>query len=153
MSIRPVQAADCTLLSQMIGQSIRHFHPTTFSPEKTEVWIRDYTPDRIWQRLKAGCALFCHEVNGCYSGMIGLRDNEIIGLYVAPQASGGGIGRQLIQFIESYALRQKMEQVELTSNFTTLGFYKRLGYRPQGIAYIEVEGYRYREMRLVKKLG
>ncbi len=152
MAIRPVVPSDCSTLSQLVEANIRNIHIGTFSPDGLEVWIADYSPDRLLKRLRKQ-SLFCYEENGQLLGMIGLNDSEIIGLYVHPEATGRGLGRQLVAHLEAFAKKQDLEELHLTSNLPMQGFYERLGYEPRGLTLVHLRGHDYEEMRFVKKLS
>jgi len=151
MAIRSAVPADCATLAQLVETNIRHIHTDTFSPAGLEIWIADYSQQRLLERLR-GQALFCYEENGQLLGMIGLNSSEIIGLYVHPEATGRGLGRQLVSYLEAFAKKKGIHQLHLTSNLPMRGFYQRLGYEPRGLTTVHLNGFDYREMRFEKKL-
>jgi len=151
MAIRPVVPGDCAILSQLVEANIRHIHTDTFSPDGLEIWIADYRTERLLERLRDQ-SLFCYEDSGQLLGMIGLNGSEIIGLYVHPEATGRGLGRQLVNHLEAFAKRQGIEELHLTSNLPMQGFYQRLGYEPKGMTLVHLNGHDYEEMRFQKRL-
>lgn len=151
MVIRYVVPADCAALARLVEANIRAIHTDTFSPAGLEIWIADYQQDRLLERLGEQ-TFFCCEENGQLTGMIGLNGPEIIGLYVHPEATGRGLGRQLLTHLEAFAKKQGIHQLHLTSNLPMQGFYQRMGYEPRGLTTVHLNGYDYREMRFEKKL-
>lgn len=66
------------------------------------------------------------------------RDNQIMQMRqvaVAPDAREGGVGRQLIEFAESYAKEQGIKQMTLHARKFVSGFYIKLGYEVEGQEY------------------
>jgi GNAT superfamily N-acetyltransferase len=151
MVIRPVVPADCSALAQLVEATIRVIHTDTFSPAGLEIWIADYSQDCLLERLREQ-TLFCCEENDHLSGMIGLNGSEIIGLYVHPEATGRGLGRQLVSHLEAFAKKRGIKELHLTSNLPMQGFYQRLGYEPKGLTLVHLKGHDYEEMRFVKDL-
>ena len=48
--------------------------------------------------------------------------------YICARTAGGGAGRAVMEFVESYARRSRKRQVVLLSVDTARGFYEKLGY-------------------------
>lgn len=57
---------------------------------------------------------------------------------VRETARGTGVGRQLIQFVETFCKKQGAIQLTLHARKTALGFYERLGYKVTGEPFTEI---------------
>lgn len=151
MVIRPVVSDDISVLSALVKANIEHIHPTTFSEDETRVWISDYSEQKLKEKL-SDQNLFCLERAGIILGMIGLKGNEVVGLYIDPRATGEGLGRILLGYIESFARSVGLNNLVLTSNFPTASFYEYMGYLATGATIVVVEGRTYHEMGFKKEL-
>jgi predicted GNAT family N-acyltransferase len=56
---------------------------------------------------------------------------------VLEQARGSGIGRAIMESIESHAREQGLESVHLNAQLQAAGFYQKLGYLAEGDVFIE----------------
>jgi predicted GNAT family N-acyltransferase len=56
---------------------------------------------------------------------------------VLEQARGSGIGREIMESIESHAREQGLESVHLNAQLQAAGFYQKLGYLAEGDVFIE----------------
>ncbi len=65
---------------------------------------------------------------------------------VEPRVQGQSIGTQLVQYAEQWARQKKFDNIVLAARAIAVPFYKKLGYRIHGNAFIEV-GIRHYEMR------
>ncbi|NRB61500.1 MAG: GNAT family N-acetyltransferase [Saprospiraceae bacterium] len=151
MVIRPVDSSDISVLSDLVKTNIEHIHPNTFSEDETRVWINDYSEDKLRKKLSEQ-HLFCLEYGGAILGMVGLKGNEVVGLYIHPKATGKGLGRMLLDYIESFARTEGLKKLVLTSNFPTAPFYEYMGYTATGSTNVVVEGRTYHEMGFAKEL-
>ncbi len=57
---------------------------------------------------------------------------------VAPACRGSGLGRRLVRFAETAAVRRGIGEIELASRATAVGFYRALGYRETGAPHVEI---------------
>lgn len=69
-----------------------------------------------------GFALFSIENNGI------LQNNEILHLHIICAKKGSGIGKQIMNSIEEYAKDSNIKTIKLESVFSSVRFYKKLGY-------------------------
>ncbi len=66
--------------------------------------------------------LFLWNIKPFFTGKIG-------GLFIKSSEIGKGIGTQLMDFIENYALSKRLKQVRLYSTKFAFNFYKNRGYK------------------------
>ena len=55
-------------------------------------------------------------------------DNKVTGLYVRPTAGGTGVGRSLMEALESRIAERGYSTARLAASRNSVGFYERLGY-------------------------
>jgi predicted kinase len=72
------------------------------------------------------------EQNDAVIGWVGIRADEIYGLYVDPQWANQGIGSGLLRLAEAILLIAGVTTVRLQASWNAEGFYERQGYRPTG---------------------
>ena len=65
---------------------------------------------------------------------------------VAPSHQGTGLGRALVHHLEQALRARGFDEIELHAREHAVGFYEKLGYTPEGAAFIEV-GLRHFRMR------
>lgn len=68
------------------------------------------------------------------------RSCEVDHIYIEDELQGNGVGRQLFNFIEKYALSKKCETLELNSyveNFRSHKFYMNLGFVIRGYHFLK----------------
>jgi ribosomal protein S18 acetylase RimI-like enzyme len=58
----------------------------------------------------------------------GVQQGQIRFMAVAPEATGQGLGRQTVAYLEAQALAAGLTEVVLHSREVAVGFYQRLGY-------------------------
>lgn len=57
---------------------------------------------------------------------------------VEPAAQGGGLGRRLIQEVETALISRGIQRIEMHARESAIGFYLSLGYASDGPQFIEV---------------
>lgn len=67
--------------------------------------------------------------NNALLGFCSFRDNEIMGLYVSPEASRRGVGRQLLKNAEASITNNGKKSIKLTAALSALDFYKANDYQ------------------------
>lgn len=68
------------------------------------------------------------------------RSCEVDHIYIEDELQGNGVGRQLFNFIEKYAMSKKCETLELNSyveNFRSHKFYMNLGFVIRGYHFLK----------------
>ena len=107
--------------------------------EQTPFWLVETCPGK-----SVGCDIFVSEplwagcvwIGNAIDPMTGDRSPHILLLYIDPGYRRRGLGRALMQHIETWATAQGYQQLGLyvfTENTPALTLYKTLGYSPQSI--------------------
>jgi ribosomal protein S18 acetylase RimI-like enzyme len=163
MLVRPLTPADATLYRALRLRALRE-HPDAF----TSSWEEDRD-----QPLEAAAArLAKHAFWGAYQaselyGIVGLERESraknrhkatVVGMYVAPEAAGQGVGRALMEALLAHARDAGIQSLVLTvtdGNPAATRLYERAGFRSFGVEpdAIRVEGRSYAKNHMHLDLG
>jgi ribosomal protein S18 acetylase RimI-like enzyme len=163
MLVRTLTPADATLYRSLRLRALRE-HPDAF----TSSWEEDRD-----QPLEAAAArLAKHAFWGAYRGselygVVGLERESraknrhkatVVGMYVAPEAAGQGVGRALMEALLAHARRVGMQSLVLTvtdGNPAATGLYQSVGFRSFGVEpdAIRVDGRSYAKNHMHLDLG
>jgi len=152
MKIRKATAKDARRISYLIKRNTEEVAENSYSKKQKDTWIKANTPKAIKESLK-NRIVFCAFQNNQLVGTIGLIENEIVGLYVSYAKRGHGIGKKLLQHVERFAIKNKMDKLELTSTPSGFGFYKKNGFTPHQKVIVKINGVEYKETKMVKDLN
>jgi putative acetyltransferase len=111
--------------------SILRLAPSGMSIAQSTEWAGRLTLEAFQQRLDE-TEFWVAEINDGIVGWIGIRDDEICGLYVDPQHANRGIGSGLLQFAEGIMSRAGVTVARLDASWNAEAFYLRQGYKPLG---------------------
>lgn len=148
LEIRRFENNDATAVSEIICRNFLEVNIKDYSKEKMESLAKNYNADEVLR--VAGYAhmyVVCidNKVIGCgaISSFCGRQDESILlSIFVLPELHGKGVGRKIIETLESdeYFLRAK--RIEIPSSITAYGFYKKLGYDyKDGMAELDEDEY------------
>lgn len=152
MDIRRLDPADAPAYRALRLRALQE-HPEAFTSSHEEDAAQP--PEQAAQRLAAPQQRFWGAFeDGALLGIVGLerkpRAKErhkatVVGMYVAPEHSGRGIGRELLQALLADARAQGLEQLVLTvtqGNGSAMQLYERAGFRSFGVEprAIKVDG-------------
>ncbi|MCB2359702.1 GNAT family N-acetyltransferase [Clostridium estertheticum] len=155
LKIRRFDNNDATIVSKMICRNFLEVNIMDYSKEEMKQLSEVYNADKVI--MVAGYAhmyVFCldKKIIGCgaISSFWGKEDESILStIFVLPELHGKGVGRTIIETLESdeYFLRAKM--IEIPASITARGFYKKLGYYyKDGVSKLDDEGlYRLEKFR------
>src|SRR5919201_892762 len=89
--------------------------------------------------------VFVAEVGGSPAGYVALQREEVSvrvdQLFVSPEHEAEGVGRQLIEFAEGYAIFQGAERLQVvveSGNARAESFYRERGFTPAGEGLLEL---------------
>lgn len=134
LEIRRFENNNATAVSGIICRNFLEVNIKDYSREKMEILAKNYNANEVLR--VAGYAhmyVVCIEnkIIGCgaISSFWGRQDESILlTIFVLPELQGKGVGRKIIEKLESdeYFLRAK--RIEIPSSITAYGFYKKMGY-------------------------
>lgn len=136
MSIRVAEPADFEEITRVWEASVRATHD--FLPEAA---ITELRPLVLKNYLPAVDLRVHVDAQGQIRGFVGVADGRIEMLFLAPDARGQGIGRQLLQFAIT---RMSASFVDVNEqNPQALGFYRHMGFEVYDRSPLDGQGNRY----------
>jgi len=156
-SIRRASHGDAAEIIAAHVRSIREICSKDYSETQISAWSgRDFS-EEIWRRTIDRDTVWVVEYDQHVAGFghVQFKPGQtatIEGLYFSPDASGRGIGRELMSLIFAELTDRGVEEADLVSTLTATGFYSDLGFslvRPAAVKFdgVEVECI---EMRMSK---
>lgn len=146
MNIRRFIDKDAEQTAQMIAKTLRTTNIKDYSHEEIEALVLAISPETLLERSKGGhMYVVCdgERIVGCgaVAGYWGSTTESILlTIFVDPDYQGNGIGRKIIETLESdeYFLRAK--RIEIPASITAVDFYRKLGYDyKNGLAELDDE--------------
>jgi len=134
LSIRKFDKNDATTVSNIICRNFLEVNIKDYSKREMEELSKIYNCDKVLQisdyaHMYVAC--IDKKIVGCgaISSFWGKQDESILlTIFVLPELHGNGIGRKIIETLESdeYFLRAK--RIEIPASITACDFYKKMGY-------------------------
>lgn len=146
MRIRRFQETDANEVSNLIAKTLRTTNSRDYSREYIEKIINLLTPEYLIQRSQwTHFYVVCDEdiVIGC--GAIGpywdkQDESSLFTIFVLPEYQGKGIGRKIIETLESDEYFLRAGRIEVPASITACGFYRKMGYNyKNGINAVDEE--------------
>ena len=132
VTLREADADDLVAIHKIRRQAILGITPGPFSIDEIRAWADKRTPDYFAPRLLRNEVLIARSETGpvawgsCQAG-------KIEGLYVLPSAGRSGVGRLLMDAMESQIADRGYPTAGLWASRNAVGFYERLGFRTMKI--------------------
>ncbi len=148
-TLRPFEPADGAALRDLHRRAILASPPEAYGAEERESWAAGLTAEGYavatagGERIEVALA-----PDGAPVGFCGWRtgfgaapeDAEIVGLYVAPERQGSGIGRRLLDSAEAALRAAGARRAVATVSLPAEGFYARAGYRVLATGFYRTRG-------------
>ena len=145
-TVRRFQNSDAEEVSRLIIKTLRTTNIKDYSAEYIENDVKNFSPDGVIKRASwTHFYVVCDKgtIVGC--GAIGSYwgkedESSLFNIFVLPEYQGKGVGRTIIETLESdeYFLRAK--RVEIPASITACEFYKKMGYTyKNGIDVVDEE--------------
>lgn len=134
VTVRRFREEDAEAVSELIIRTLLITNSKDYPPEMIEELIlREQPEDQT--ALGKRAHFYVAEENGCLIGCgaagPGKISEEPCGLYsvfVLPEYQGKGVGRKIMEALESDEYAVVSGQIELHASITGLNFYRKLGY-------------------------
>lgn len=97
-----------------------------YNEEQIRVWLEDRSPQRYHQSIKKR-ELFVGQLNKETIGYIHVAPGEIMSIFVDPNFQGLGLGKQLLDYGLSIAIKNH-KKVKVQSTLNAEEFYKKNGF-------------------------
>ena len=151
MKIQKADSFDAKRISYLIIKNTEKVLENNYNSEQIRVWKEYNSPKSIKEQLLSR-VIFCAYENERLVGTIGLLKNEVVGLYVSYAKRGKGLGKTLLDHLETYAKSKNFKELVLTSTPSAEKFYLKNGYQPIGKVVINIEGIAFKETKMIKQL-
>lgn len=120
-------------MSTLIVDTLRTTNAADYDATAIETVCAAFTPTKILAQIDRERVLVCHRGSHLVA-TIGLRDNQLRAVFVAPRYQGQGIGRQIVEHVEGMIRASGTATVRVHSSLTARAFYERLGYRFESVS-------------------
>jgi putative acetyltransferase len=133
-SLRPARLADALAIAGVHRMAVRSLAGGPYSRDVLDRWAPPVSLTRA-ERLfrdeqdegaETLVAVAGNEIVGF--GIVAPHDHELRACYVAPAASGNGIGRALVTALEGSARAAKCSELTVRASLNSVKFYAALGY-------------------------
>ena len=132
--IRRFRETDANEVSALIAKTLRTTNRKDYSREYIENDIKLLTPEYLLQRSQwTHFYVVCDGdiIIGC--GAIGpywgkQDESSLFTIFVLPEYQGKGIGRKIIETLESDEFFLRAKRVEIPASITACEFYRKMGY-------------------------
>ena len=132
--IRPFEKGDETAMAEMIAHTLRVSNRADYTPEYLEDIVNHYPPEFFTEHAEDShfyviCdgdrIIGCGGITSCSGGM---TESFIFSVFVHPDYQGRGLGKMIMDALESDEFFRRASRTELSSSITAAGFYEKLGY-------------------------
>lgn len=154
---RSFTAADGKAVSELVRRTLRETNIKDYSEEYIENDITKMDEEFFIERGKStNCYVFLDESTESIIGVgsIGAywgseTESSLFTIFVSPDYQGKGIGKQIMEKLESDEYFLKADRIEIPSSITALSFYQKMGYDfKNGVDQVDEEGlYRLEKFR------
>lgn len=127
-------STDIEVTRQFVVDNLIHVSSKVYPKETIDNLINAWTSEKLQTVFQdpARTALVAETEEGVV-GVVSLINSDIRTLFVKRQLHGCGIGRSLMQRIETIAKEKGITKFTLSSSIDAQGFYERLGYEAVGV--------------------
>lgn len=134
IDIRRFSEADAPAVAALIQRTLKISNAADYPPREIDKLVRQHTPEYIRERASwTHFYVACEDggVVGC--GAIGPnwgRSDEscLFTIFVDPDRQGRGVGRRVVETLESDEYCLRASRVHVNASITARGFYHKLGY-------------------------
>ena len=145
-NVRRFQNSDANEVSALIIKTLRTTNVKDYSEEYIENDVKMFSPEGVieraaWTHFYVVCDR--NVIVGC--GAIGSYwgkedESSLFNIFVLPEYQGKGIGRKIIEALESDDLFLRAKRIEIPASITACPFYRKLGYTyKNGIDVVDEE--------------
>ena len=127
MQIRLFQDKDARAVSEIIRKCLREVNSKDYPPSVIRYMCRFFTPGRMKKNSRDGTVFVAEEDNRIL-GTASLKDDMVLTVFVLPKHHGRGIGKRLMEKVESTAKRKGYSSVKVPASLTAVRFYRKFGY-------------------------
>jgi N-acetylglutamate synthase-like GNAT family acetyltransferase len=128
MQIRRFRKEEAKKVSSLIRKCLREVNSKDYSKKVIDFMCSHFSPKTVIANSEKR-RIFVAVEKERILGTASLHDNVILTVFVNPNIQCKGIGRKLMNKVESEAKKNGFKSVKLPSSLTAIDFYKKLGYK------------------------
>jgi putative acetyltransferase len=131
MRYRHATPDDAAEITRVHRASILVLGREVYSPAEVESWAVGLAPERYVEAMREGGEAFivAAVADGDLAGFCSFRDDEVKGLYVAPEWARRGVGSALLREAEATIAAAGHPRIRIVASLSGQAFYERHGYR------------------------
>jgi len=126
--IRNAMDTDAPAISQTVINALRQSNAQDYSPEIIDQVAQNFSPSAILQLL-AQRQILVATVDNHIVATASLDQDVVRSVFVDPSYQGKGLGRHLMERIQSIAINAGLNLLQVPSSITAEGFYASLGFK------------------------
>jgi len=131
--IRAAVVTDAETVWRVHTSSIRGLCVGWYTDQEIAVWIGRLIPEAYRRAIEAHVMVVAERDGGVVGfGELDLERGEIVAVYVLPEATGSGVGIELLAHLEETARAAGVAQLTLCASLNAEAFYVRHGWRAGG---------------------
>jgi len=132
-TIRPAADGDREALWTVHVQAIRDTCSRVYSAGQISAWSDLLSPRSYVEVLRDRVIVVAEDDTGVIGfGQLDANTQEIEAVYVLPDRQGHGVGRALLQWLESSARAAGIDTVWLSATLNAVSFYEGAGFHSEG---------------------
>ncbi|MEM9009580.1 MAG: GNAT family N-acetyltransferase [Pseudomonadota bacterium] len=132
-TIRAGRPADAAQLLAVHRASILALGPSAYSAAECESWAAGLVPEGYRKAMEDGETFFVADrSDGTLAGFCSYKADEIVGLYVHPEAARQGLGSGLMAQAERAIAAAGHPAIRIRAALSALPFYRSHGYQALG---------------------
>ena len=136
--IEPFHNRDASEVSSLIRETLIKTNSDFYPEEVINFLYKEHSEEKIIEMSNTK-DLFVVKQDSTVIGVGGLEDKYIETVFIHPKYQNQGIGKAIMEKIESRAKEKGIDKVILNSSINAVPFYKKMGYKKQ--RKIEQENY------------
>lgn len=127
--IRIASLNDISLIQDLFIKTIRESNHLDYTQEQLEAWQKRGANPEIWERRIQNQYFIVAYRDEKLIGFASLREDGYLShLFVDKTYQKEGLGKTLIQKIETFAQRNEMFQIITDASITAKGFFEKIGF-------------------------
>jgi len=131
VALRPATPADAPAILRLHRDSILSLGIGSYSLAEVESWAAGLVAERYVEAMNKGGETFivAAVADGALAGFCSFGDDEVKGLYVAPEWARRGVGSALLRRAEATISAGGHRLIRIIASLSGAAFYERHGYR------------------------
>jgi len=147
VTIRKFRASDALSAARIARAALWQVNAKHYSRKVILAVASNYSAQKIASNAASRAVLVAVLRNNVVGVVQLTRDGWVRGMFVDPERHGRGIGRALMRSLVKLARRRDFKAIRLHSALTSVGFYKKLGFRCVRRVVLSKDGETYRMIR------